>query len=611
MTPAAGGWRVLARRTAAAVRLAFSAAPGPTILLAALSVVEGLLPVLAAWSLKLLLDELTAGASPGRVALATAGIATAALLLGMRQSADAYVTGVLRRAVQLAVQDRLLRRVNGYVGLRRFEDPEFLDRLQLAEDAGERVPQELVTAALVIVRTTLTSAGLLVLLLTIWPPVALVLLAAAVPTVLGQLSLSRQRAAYTEGVTPLIRRRTFFNALLTDARAAKEVRLFGLGEWLHARVLGDLKAAHAAEAAVDRRTLRTEALLDLVGAAVTIAGAAAAAYQAVQGRLTIGDVSVFLTAISVVHVSVSGAATAAALAYQSLLLFAHYQDVVAGSGEPSGRVDGHATPLIREGRGIELCDVWFRYGNGGWALRGASLSIPAGATVALVGRNGAGKSTVVKLLCRMYEPDRGTIRWDGTDIRELDPAALRARIGAVFQDFMEYDLTAAENIGVGRLDAMGDLDAIRAAARAAGADTTLAALPAGYQTLLSRMFQPDDESAGSLLSGGQWQRVAIARAFLRHDADLMILDEPSAGLDAEAEHEVQRTLRALRAGRTSLLISHRLAALRYADLCYVLDEGQVVERGTHAELLAAGGTYARLFALQASGYRDDLDSLDV
>jgi ATP-binding cassette subfamily B protein len=229
--------------------------------------------------------------------------------------------------------------------------------------------------------------------------------------------------------------------------------------------------------------------------------------------------------------------------------------------------------------------------------------------VALVGRNGSGKSTLVKLLCRFYDPTRGVIRWDGTDIRDVPVDELRARIGAVFQDYMSYDFSAEDNIAVGDLTSMGEADRIALAARRAGMHDTVTALPRGYQTLLTRAFvsqsDKDDPQTGVVLSGGQWQRLALARAFLRDERDLMILDEPSAGLDAEAEHDVHTRLREIRSGRTSLLISHRLGAVRDADLIIVLADGVVGEQGSHAELLAAEGVYARLFTLQAAGYRGD------
>jgi ATP-binding cassette subfamily B protein len=241
------------------------------------------------------------------------------------------------------------------------------------------------------------------------------------------------------------------------------------------------------------------------------------------------------------------------------------------------------------------------------------LFIPSGRSVALVGHNGAGKSTLVKLLCRFYDPTRGAILWDGVDLRELPVAELRARIGAVFQDYMTYELTAAENIWLGDVPPDGpdrvtgrDTGRIRDAARRAGVDGVLEGLPRGYDTMLSRVIELDDREnePGVLLSGGQWQRVAIARAILPAARDLLILDEPSAGLDAEAERDLQVRLRAYRDGRTSILISHRLGTLRDADLIVTLVAGAVAETGTHERLMAAGGPYARLFQAQAEGYAE-------
>ncbi|MBN6051025.1 ATP-binding cassette domain-containing protein, partial [Nonomuraea sp. RK-328] len=282
--------------------------------------------------------------------------------------------------------------------------------------------------------------------------------------------------------------------------------------------------------------------------------------------------------------------------------------VSAGRDLPAPRDTG-SLPVLR--RGIELRDVWFRYSDDHpWVLRGVDLFIPHGCTVALLGLNGAGKSTLVKLLCRFYDPTRGAILWDGVDIRDVPPETLRSRIGAVFQDFVAYELTASDNIAVGDLSAAQDRARIERAAREAGVHDVVAALPRGYDTLLSREFDPEDPSEGGasgvLLSGGQWQRLALARAFLRSDRDLMILDEPSAGLDPEAEHEVHSRLARLRAGRTSVVISHRLGAVRDADRIVVLGDGRVTEEGTHASLLADGGAYARLFTRQAAGYRDDV-----
>jgi ATP-binding cassette subfamily B protein len=321
---------------------------------------------------------------------------------------------------------------------------------------------------------------------------------------------------------------------------------------------------------------------------------------AVHGRFTAGDVVLFLAAVSGVQGGLVGVVLQLGEAGTAVRLLRHYLDVVSIADElPSG----HRTPCLRTG--IELDDVWFRYSDDGpWVLRGVHMVIPAGRTVGLVGVNGAGKSTLVKLLCRFYDPQRGQIRWDGVDIRELDLAELRRRMSVTFQDFMAYDLTAAENVGLGWVDRIDDRRAIKAAAATAEIDHTLESLPRGYDTLLSRVHGDAGVEAGVTLSGGQWQRVALARTLVRTDADLLILDEPTAGLDAEGEHHVHATLQAHAADRTRLLISHRLAAIRDADLVFALSGGGVVEQGSHDDLMSADGEYARLFRLQAGGYQD-------
>jgi ATP-binding cassette subfamily B protein len=287
-------------------------------------------------------------------------------------------------------------------------------------------------------------------------------------------------------------------------------------------------------------------------------------------------------------------------------MFGRYADVVRAPADlPEPARPAPVRPLAL---GIDMRDVWFRYDEGHpWVLRGLDLTIPAGRSTALVGLNGSGKSTVVKLLCRFYDPVRGVIRWDGVDIRTLPVAELRRRVTAVFQDYMSYELTAEENIALGDLRRLGSRDHVRAAARSARVDDVLRRLPAGYDTVLSRAFQSGDTSndpvAGVILSGGQWQRVAFARGVLRTDADLLVLDEPSAGLDPDTEHALHTELRRCAAGRTSLLVSHRLNAVRgAADRIVVLGDGRVVEEGSHDELMGRGGEYARLFGLQAAGY---------
>lgn len=325
---------------------------------------------------------------------------------------------------------------------------------------------------------------------------------------------------------------------------------------------------------------------------------------ALSGRLSVGDFTLFIAGVAAVQSAASSITAQYGYASMFVRMFRNYLDIIDA---PTDLIDGGATPgPLRSG--IEFRDVGFRYDpDGPWVLRGLNLTIPAGSSTAIVGSNGAGKSTIVKLLLRFYDPVEGAILWDGIDIREFAINDFRRRISATFQDFARYELTAEQNIGIGNLGADDRLDTlprIRAAARLAGADQFIQALGSGYHTTLSKRFIDDGES-GTTLSGGQWQRIAIARSLLRDDADLLVLDEPSSGLDAASEHEIQQAISRHGAG-TQLLISHRLSTLRDAQQILVLSEGAVIERGVHHSLMATeGGRYAELFTKQAAGYQLD------
>ncbi|MFY1620850.1 ABC transporter ATP-binding protein [Micromonospora sp. WMMD736] len=601
--------RRAARHARAALGLTWRAAPAGTAADLVFAVLAGVTPVLVAGLTKLLLDRLSGAGTTGVPLTALgAGLAVAAALGAVLPHLRTYVAAERTRAVSRLVRRRLYAAVQRLVGLVRLEDPEFQDRLQAAQQTGHIGPTQLTGNLFGAVQSVLAVAGFLGVLLVLNPLIGALVLLAALPTLWMQLRLNRARAAMILRLEHFQRRDLFFAQLLVGVPAAKEVRLFGLGRFFGDRMLDELHGMHRVEQRLDRREVRAQAVLGLLGATVAGVGVIYTISMARAGGLTPGDVVIYLAALPGVQGALGGLVGQLGAIHQALLLFDHYDEVA--HVEPDLPVPASPRPVPPLSEGIELRDVWFRYSpEHPWVLRGVNLHLPAGSTTALVGLNGAGKSTLVKLLCRFYDPERGTIRWDGVDLRDLDPAALRERLGAVFQDFMPYDLSAAENIALGDLNARDDPERLRAAARHAGIDDALAALPRGYDTLLTRIFfdgtDRDDPQAGVVLSGGQWQRVALARGFLRADRDLLILDEPSSGLDAEAEHDLNQRLRELRRGRTSLLISHRLNAVRDADTIVVLADGHVVERGGHDRLLAAGGGYARLFTLQAQGYRQD------
>ncbi|WP_431047323.1 ABC transporter ATP-binding protein [Streptomyces sp. P1-3] len=586
--------------------LAARAAPRVLTMYVLLTLVAGGLPVATAWLTKFVMDGLVDGTSPGSLVALATGLAAVSAVTGMTSELTQYLQAEMNRATGLLSQDRLFTAVDGFVGLGRFENPRFLDRLRLALQAGGMSANQVVNGLLGTGQALLTIAGLLGSLFLLSPAMTALVLVAGVPTLLAEIVLSRRQARVYWDIGHTERREFFYSTLLTSVDAATEVRLFGIGGFLRGRMLADRRASNGARRALDRQQALVQTGLGLLAALVSGAGLLWAVGTARSGGLSVGDVAIFVAAVAGVQGATAALAGQIANFYQALLMFEHY--VVVTTAGPDLPVSATPRALPRLRQGIELRDVWFRYSDDHpWVLRGVSLRIPHGSTLALVGLNGAGKSTLVKLLCRFYDPTHGAILWDGVDLRDVDPAALRHRIGAVFQDYMRYDMTAAENIGLGDLDALDDRTRVQAAAEQAGIHDTLATLPQGYETLLSRMFfmesDKDDPETGVVLSGGQWQRLALARAFLRDRRELMILDEPSSGLDAEAEHEIHASLGRHRGDRTSLLISHRLGTVRDADLIVVLSEGRVVERGNHHALMTAGQVYARLFTLQSTGYR--------
>jgi ATP-binding cassette subfamily B protein/ATP-binding cassette subfamily C protein len=325
------------------------------------------------------------------------------------------------------------------------------------------------------------------------------------------------------------------------------------------------------------------------------------AQRAARAEITLGDLALYIAVFRQGQGAVQAILQGVGAMYEDALFMSGLFDYLAipTGGEAPRALPPRAPPRGRPAE-VEFRDVSFRYpGREDWALRGLTLTLAPGEKLGLVGENGAGKSTLVKLLMRLYDPTEGEIRYGGVDLRDMDPRDLRERIGAVFQDFVRYQFSAAENIGVGSPEHVEDRVRIARAARQGGAASLVEGLPRGYDTVLGGWFE-----SGHEISAGQWQKLAVARAFMREDAEVLVFDEPTAAIDAEAENELFRRFQALAAERTAIVISHRFSTVRVADRIAVLHGGVLDEVGSHRELVARGGRYARLFGLQAAGYAD-------
>jgi len=448
----------------------------------------------------------------------------------------------------------------------------------------------------------ITFAGMIALLVGLSPLLALLALVTPVPGFLSDTRFGRRAFRFSRWAAPIRRRMQYLNDLVTTDAAAKEVKLFGLGPYFTGRfrAMGQELYRRQRRLVVGRNL--SHAGWGLLTTAMTAMTYLYVALQAAGGRLAVGDLVLFGAALTAVQASVQSLLRGATAMYEDNLYISRLHALLAIPASVAGPRPVRPLPAPLRGH-VVFEHVSFRYpGSESLALDDVSIEIRPGRTLAVVGRNGAGKSTLVKLLCRLYDPAAGRILLDGVDLRELDRDQVRAVIGALFQDHVAYQATAAENIGLGHLPDLSDRAKVAACARQGGAARMIEALPDGYDTQLGRWFD-----GGVELSGGEWQKIALSRAFMR-DARLLILDEPTSALDALAEHELFERLRRLARGRTTVYVSHRFSTVRAADRVLLLDAGRVAEYGTHDELMARGRQYAQLFGVQAFG---DLDEPEV
>jgi len=484
--------------------------------------------------------------------------------------------------------------------LRHFEDADTYDKMQNARREASIRPLSLVLELASLVQQLLILATYAALLarLSWWS--TLVIVAASLPAFVAEARFSGESFRLNSWRAPEGRRQNYLEWILTRDSHVKEVKLFGLAPL----ILSRYRALFDKFYSEDRRLALRKTWAGLVLGALSLAAFYLSylymADRAARARITLGDLTLYLAAFRQGQQAIQSALASIGGLYEDGLFVSNlfdYLDLQSTGERP--RATPRALPVARS-QAVEFEEVSFRYpGSDRPALAGVSLRIEPGEKLALVGDNGAGKSTLIKLLLRLYEPSGGRILYGGIDLRDIDPRDLRDRIGVLFQDFVRYQFSALENVGLGQVQAIAERPRIETAVDRAGARSVIDELPKKLDTMLGGWFEEGHE-----LSGGQWQKIALARAFMRDDAELLVLDEPTASLDAEAEHDLFQRIKALAKDRSAILISHRFSTVRTADRIAVLQGGRISEIGSHEELLAKNGRYAHLFRLQASGYVD-------
>ncbi|MBM3606768.1 MAG: ABC transporter ATP-binding protein [Alphaproteobacteria bacterium] len=591
--------------------MVWRASPLLTLAMIALRLLRAVMPVAMLWVGKLIIDQVVAlSALEGRPdtlagwwdsGMAHPLIVLVALELALAVTQDilgrlvSYVDALLQEKLVIDISIRLMDHAAG-LDLASFEDAAFQDRLDRARrQTMGRIP--LLNQIMQQLQDSVTVLSFALGLLLYNPWLVVLLALALIPSLFGEMHFNAQTYALNHRRAPDRRERDYLRMIAATAETAKEVKIFGLSPWLRDRYLTLARRFYVENRAIQRRQLSVMAVLTALGTLVYYGAFLWIVARTLTGTLSIGD----LTFLSGSFLRLRGLLEGLLSSFSSMAGQAMYLDdlfefftAVPAIASPA---DPRPVPQpIRHGFVFE--NVGFRYpGRDDWAIRNMTLELRAGETVALVGENGAGKTTIVKLLARLYDPDEGRILLDGHDLRDYDLDQLRGTVGVIFQDFVRYAVTAAENIAIGRIEARDDRPRIVASAERALADQVIAKLPQGYDQMVGKRF-----ARGLDLSGGEWQKLAIARAYMR-DAQLLVLDEPTAALDARAEFEVFQRFRDLTAGRTALLISHRFSSVRMADRIIVLEGGHVQDQGSHEELLSRPGRYAELFELQAAGYR--------
>ncbi len=524
-----------------------------------------------------------------------AGEAVLAILVGILSRAVDYFDNLLADRYTHHVSVEVMRQAAA-LDVTVYEDPVFYDRLERARvQATDRLA--MIQQMGRFIQQTVTAIAFSAVLLWYSPLLLLLLVVGIIPAFLGESHFSFLTYAKNFHQTPMRRKMDYLRQVGGSKEAAKELKLFNLSDYLTRRFERISHQIYLENVTLNRRRLFWGGLLSILAQVGYYSAYVLSIFRTLEGRYNIGDFALITTAILQAMGNIQQAfSTLSGVADQALFL----TDLLAFfemKPRVESKVGGLPAPsLIREG--FEFRDVSFVYpGTERRILRNFNFTLQPGERIALIGENGQGKTTIVKLITRLYDPTEGQILLDGIDLREFDLKSLHAEIGVIFQDFMRYEMTARENIAVGRAEVPHTDREIEYAAQKSLASEVVAKLQEGYDQMLGRRFE-----SGVDLSGGEWQKLALARAYLR-DAQLLILDEPTASLDARSELEVFERFAELTEGKMALLISHRFSTVRMADRIVVLEGGRLVEEGSHSQLMALGGRYAEMFEMQAANYR--------
>ena len=584
-----------------AVELVWNTSRALTIILAILTLVAGLLPAAIAYVGKLIVDGvvsasqsgLDSGRSVALIYLALEAIFVA-LLAGSQRGlsiCQSLLRVLLGQKVNILILEKALT-----LDLVHFEDSEFYDKMTRARREASSRPLSLVSRTFKLVQDALSlvTYGGLLLDFSIWA--VLVLVVAAVPAFVAETRFAGEAFRLFRWRAPESREQNYLETLIAREDYAKEVQLYQLGPMLLERYRSIFNRLYGEDRDLTIRRGVWGYLLGLLSTAAFYVAYAWIVVEAIAGRISLGDMTMYLMVFRQGQTTFSGALTSIGGMYEDNLYLSNlYEFLEQDIPKPRGSRTQGPVP----GDGIRFENVSFRYpGSLQPALKNVSLHLKPGEKLAIVGENGSGKTTLIKLLTRLYTPDEGRILLDGLDLQEWDIEVLHKRIGVIFQNFVHYQFTVGENIGVGDVEHLEEKVRWQVAAEKGMANPFIEQMPEKFQTQLGRWFK-----GGQELSGGQWQKIALSRAFMRTGADILVLDEPTAAMDAEAEVQIFEHFRALTQNQMALLISHRFSTVRMADKIVVLTAGELVEQGTHEELLKAGGRYARLFSLQAAGYQ--------